>query len=240
MVRGTILIVEDDAAIRRGVGDALRFAGYEVLQAATGRAGMELGIQGNWDLMLLDLLLPGPGGLEILAEVRAVRSSAPVIILTARGEESDRVKGLEMGADDYVVKPFSVRELLARVDAVLRRSAERPGDIGHMEIPGGLVDFERREVRFTDGGRAELSERETELLRFLAANAGRAISRDEILAKLWRLNSRYTTTRTIDMHVVRLRSKLRDDPEAPRVLFTVRGKGYMYGEGEASGPGPGA
>jgi len=228
MGRGTILIVEDDAAIRRGVSDALTFAGYDVLTAATGREGMELGVQGNWDLMLLDLLLPGPGGLEILQEVRAVRLAAPVIILTARGEETDRVEGLEMGADDYVVKPFSVRELLARVEAVLRRSAERPEVLAVVEIPGGVADLERREIRFEDGGRETLSERENTLLRFLAFNAGRAVSRDELLSKLWRLNSRYTTTRAIDMHVVRLRSKLRDDPESPCVLFTVRGKGYMF------------
>ncbi len=163
-----------------------------------------------------------------MQEVRRTRPTLPVIILTALGEEADRVAGLKQGADDYVVKPFSVKELLARVEAVLRRSPERPADLREVAFPGGLADLARAEICFADGGRAELSERESELLRYLANNAGRAISRDELLSHVWRVNPRGIATRTIDMHVARLREKLRDDGEQPRLILTVRGKGYMF------------
>jgi DNA-binding response OmpR family regulator len=223
-----ILAIEDDVAIRRGIVDALRYAGYEVSQAGDGQMGLELAVQSDYELLLLDLVLPGREGWEILREVRQVRPTQPVIVLTAKGDEDDRVNGLRLGADDYVVKPFSVRELLARVEAVLRRSPERPGDVAQAPIPGGCADFARREVRFEDGGRCELSEREAELLRYLAVNAGRAIAREELLANVWRISPRGLSTRTIDMHVARLREKLRDDATEPRVLLTVRGKGYMF------------
>jgi DNA-binding response OmpR family regulator len=223
-----ILAIEDDAAIRRGIVDALRYAGYQVFEAGRGEEGLELAVRGAYELLLLDLVLPGIEGLEILREVRRLRPTQPVIILTARGAEDDRVNGLRLGADDYVVKPFSVKELLARVEAVLRRSPERPSDVSQFEIPGGLADFARRELRFRDGERCELSEREAELLRYLAINAGRAIARDELLANVWRISPRGLSTRTIDMHVARLREKLRDDPASPQVLLTVRGKGYMF------------
>jgi DNA-binding response OmpR family regulator len=177
---------------------------------------------------LLDLVLPRTDGLTILRELRQARPTQPVIILTARGEENDRVEGLRMGADDYVVKPFSVKELLARVEAVLRRSPERPSDVEQVEIPGGTADLARREVRFQNGERTDLSEREVDLLRYLASNSGRAIGRDEILANVWRISPKGLATRTIDMHVARLREKLRDDAEQPQVLRTVRGKGYMF------------
>jgi len=231
----TILVVEDDAAIRRGIVDALEFSGYTPLEAPDGTKGMALATDAECDLILLDLVLPGPGGLEILKAVRATRPTLPVIILTARGEEGDRVKGLRLGADDYVVKPFSVKELLARVEAVLRRSPERPDEITRVRVPGGAADLARREVRFRDGKREELTDREVTLLRYLAANSGRAISRAEILTRVWRLDPRGIDTRTIDMHIARLREKLRDDPEKPRVIVTVRGTGYMFaeaGEGE--------
>ena len=224
-----ILVIEDDAAIRRGIVDALRFKGYDPVEAANGKDGMSLAQGVDCDLVLLDLVLPGPGGLEILAAVRATRPTLPVIILTAKGEENDRVAGLSGGADDYVVKPFSVKELLARVEAVLRRSPERPTDVATVPFPGGVADLKRCELRFDDGGRCELSEREAELLRYLAQNAGRAISRDEILSRVWRIDPRGGETRTIDMHVARLREKLRDDPHQPRVILTVRGKGYAFG-----------
>lgn len=224
----TILTVEDDAAIRRGVVDALTFAGFKVLEAADGHQGLEMALRRSYDLMLLDLVLPGPGGLDILSQVREVRPTQPVIILTARGEENDRVEGLRRGADDYVVKPFSVKELMARVDAVLRRSPERPSDLAEVKLPDGVVDLARCEVRFADGKRLELSEREIELLRYLAVNTGRAIARDELLANVWRISPKGVSTRTIDMHVARLREKLRDNAGEPRILLTVRGKGYMF------------
>ncbi len=225
--RQRILTIEDDPAIRRGIVDALRFAGYEPLEAGRGQQGLKMALQQEFDLLLLDLVLPECDGMFILREVRKVRPTLPVIILTARGDEGDRIQGLGDGADDYVVKPFSVKELLARVAAVLRRSPQRPGDCAEFTLPSGVVDLERREVRFADGRRTELSEREAELFRYLAINSGRAISRDEILANVWRINPQGLPTRTIDMHIARLREKLDDDSEEPRVLLTVRGQGYM-------------
>jgi len=228
MTKNQILVVEDDAAIRRGVVDALSFHGYRTLEAATGDIGLDKAVSVTYDLLLLDIVLPGKSGLEILKEVRATRPTQPVIILTSRAEEDDRVEGLRLGADDYVVKPFSIKELLARVEAVLRRSPERPTDVAEVAVPQGVADFARCEMRFHDGERVELSEREIELLRYLAANRGRAISRDEILQRVWRIDPRGVQSRTIDMHVARLREKLRDDPEEPQVILTVRGKGYMF------------
>jgi DNA-binding response OmpR family regulator len=223
----SILTVEDDPAIRRGIVDALRFAGYGVFEAARGDTGREMALARSYDLMLLDLVLPGCDGLEILRAVREVRPAQPIIVLTARGEEHDRVSGLRLGADDYVVKPFSVKELLARVEAVLRRSPERPHEVSQVKLSGATVDLARSEVRFKNGERAELSEKEVELLRYLAANGGRAISREELLRRVWQIDPRGVSTRTIDMHVTRLREKLRDDPGEPKIVLTVRGKGYM-------------
>jgi len=228
MSRERILTIEDDPAIRRGIVDALRFAGYRTLEAADGEAGMEMALRRQFDLLLLDLVLPGRDGFEILEEVRRLRPTLPVIILTARGEEDDRIRGLRDGADDYVVKPFSVKELLARVEAVMRRTAERPTDVAQIKIPGGLIDMARREVRFDDGRRTELSERELELVHYLAGNSGRAIAREELLANVWRISPKGLSTRTIDMHIARLREKLEQDLSRPAVILTVRGKGYMF------------
>ncbi|MCK4340180.1 MAG: response regulator transcription factor [Phycisphaerae bacterium] len=233
MARRRILVIEDDAAIRLGIVDALESAGYETLEAARGDEGCELAVQREFDLLLLDLVLPRMDGMDILREVRRARPTLPVIILTARGEETDRLEGFRRGADDYVVKPFSVKELLARVEAVLRRSPERPLDIQEIKLSAGVADLARCEVRFDDGTRTELSERERELLQYLASNPGRAISRDEILSRVWHVNPRGIETRTIDMHIARLREKLRDDASGPRVIVTVRGKGYKLGIDEA-------
>ena len=161
----TILVVEDDAAIRRGVVDTLAGAGYDVIDAADGRAGMERALNATYDLLLLDLVLPHHDGFEILERLQADRPGVPVIVLSARGQEDDRVRGLGLGADDYVVKPFSVRELIARVQAVLRRSPERPNEIEEVAFPGGVADLAKSEVRFEeDDARESLSEREVELL----------------------------------------------------------------------------
>ncbi len=227
-----ILVVEDDAAIRRGIVDALHFDGFHAVEAADGKAGMALALEVDCELVLLDLVLPGKHGLEILQAIRQDRPTLPVIILTALGEEADRVRGLRMGADDYVVKPFSVSELLARVQAVLRRSPQRPTDVLTAAVPGGQIDFSRSEIRFQDGRREDLSEREAELLRYLVVNSGRAISRDELLRSVWRIEPRGLWTRTIDMHIARLREKLGDDASDPKLILTVRGKGYMYGTTE--------
>jgi len=226
-----ILVIEDDAAIRRGIVDALQFAGYDTFEAADGDEGLRMATRVGYDLLLLDLVLPGHSGMEILAEVRTCRPVLPVIILTARGQEADRVKGLTLGADDYVVKPFSVKELLARIDAVLRRSPERATDVKRVAFPGGTVDLNRHEVRFDDGDRVEISDREMDLLRYLAGNAGRVISRDELLRRVWRIDPDRIETRTIDMHVARLREKLGDDPADPAIIRTVRGRGYVFAAG---------
>ena len=223
-----ILTVEDDVSIRRGIVDSLEFAGYDVIEASDGDSGMEKAISCDYDLLMLDSILPGPSGVEILKSVREVRPTQPIIMLTAKGDEKSRVEGLRAGADDYVVKPFSVNELLARVEAVLRRSPERPTDLHIVEFPGGSVDFQRREVKLESGDREELSERESDLLRYLMNNRGRAIDRAELLSNVWRISPRNVSTRTIDMHVARLREKLQDNSNVPRILLTVRGKGYMF------------
>lgn len=227
-MRPTILVIEDDPAIRRGVADALAHAGYAAIEAADGDVGLEAALRRDYDLLLLDLVLPGRGGLEILREVRAVRATLPVIILTALGGEDDRVVGLRLGADDYMVKPFSVRELLARVEAVRRRTPERPEAVDEVAIPGGKVHLDRLEVAFADGERVELSVREADLLRYLAGRPGKVVPRGELLARVWRVDPRTYETRTVDVHVARLRLKLRDDSNRPRLIFTIRGKGYRF------------
>lgn len=231
----TVLVIEDDNAIRRGVVDALRFSGYEVIESADGGGGLKLALSTSFDLLLLDLVLPMRSGFEILGALRDERPGLPVIVLTARGAEADRVAGLSLGADDYVVKPFSMRELLARVEAVLRRSPERPRTVPSVVFPGVIADLERREARFDCGDRIDLSEREVELIGYLARHGGRAVSRDELLRRVWRVDPRHTATRTIDVHIANLRSKLRDSAEMPRLLLTVRGKGYMLAREAAIG-----
>jgi DNA-binding response OmpR family regulator len=219
-------VVEDDRAIREGLADALAFHGYTSVQAERGDVGLDKALQGGCDLVILDLVLPGSDGLSVLRELRRARPTLPVIILTARGGEDERIRGLREGADDYVAKPFSIRELLARVDAVLRRSPERPADVRGLDLPQGRVDLDRLEVVFTDGTRADLSPREAELLRYLAANPGRVVSREELLSRVWGLGPRAQETRTVDVHVARLRAKLRDGDAQEAVLVTIRGKGY--------------
>lgn len=226
-----IVVVEDERPIRRGVMDALHAVGYKVTEAADGARGLEEAVRHGVDLVLLDLLLPRRDGLDVLAEVRKVRPTLPVIILTARGTENDRVHGLKMGADDYVVKPFSARELLARVEAVLRRSVDRPAEVRGARLGRAIIDFDRREVRWSDSERRDLSETEAAILSFLVANGRRAVSREELLTRVWGIGGRGLETRTIDMHIVRLRSKLRDPQsnDAPEAIVTVRAQGYMAG-----------
>ncbi|HYF50096.1 MAG TPA: response regulator transcription factor [Planctomycetota bacterium] len=225
-----VLVVEDDSAIRTGMVDALTFHGFKTSEARTGPQGLEMALGGECDLVLLDLVLPGMDGLAVLKSVREAKPALPVIILTARGDESDRVEGLKLGADDYVVKPFSVRELIARIEAVLRRSPGRTADVAMIVFPDGEIDLKVCEIRYRRGGRSELSEREGELLKFLAGCGGRVVSRDEILQQVWRLEPSRVETRTIDMHIARLREKLRDDPDDPKVILTVRGRGYRIAD----------
>jgi len=226
MSETTILVIEDDPAIRRGLVDVLEYAGYKTLEAADGHAGMDLALKANYRLLLLDLVMPGPSGFDILEAIKRKRPGQAVIILSARGEENDRVRGLVTGADDYVVKPFSMKELLARVDAVLRRTCERGAPADQRPLPGGSVDFKESVMDFTDGRREELSEREGELLRYLLDSQGRIVSREEILRHLWGLDPDRTETRTIDMHIMHLRTKLGDKDQS--LLATVRGKGYRW------------
>jgi DNA-binding response OmpR family regulator len=229
MTPARIVIVEDEPPIRRGVADALRAAGYTLAEAGDGVAGLHEALQHGVDLVLLDLLLPKRDGLQVLAELRKARPTLPVIILTARGTEDDRVRGLNMGADDYVVKPFSARELLARVEAVLRRSLGRPPELTRAQLGHALIDFERREIRWSEHERSELSETESALLCFLVTHQKRAVSREELLTRLWGIGPQRIETRTIDMHIARLRTKLRDPSgqATPEAILTVRAQGYM-------------
>jgi DNA-binding response OmpR family regulator len=229
MVSAFIVVVEDEHPIRRGIADALRASGFEVAEAADGLRGLDLASGPRVDLVLLDLLLPKRDGLSVLAELRRVRPTLPVIILTARGSEDDRVRGLKMGADDYVVKPFSARELLARVEAVLRRSVGRTAQVRGARLGRALIDFQRREVRWSEQERGELSETETAILSFLVAHQKRAVSREELLTRIWGIEPQGLETRTVDMHIARLRTKLRD-PSGKRsieAILTVRAHGYM-------------
>ncbi len=222
-----VLVVEDDAAIRQGLIDALLSEGFETFAAADGERGLDAALRGAIERVLLDLVLPKADGFAVLSGIRSVRPTLPVIVLTARGSEDDRVRGLKLGADDYVVKPFSARELLARVEAVLRRSAERPLDVVRLELSTATIDLERSEACFPDDTRVQLTPKERDVLAYLARHQDRAISREELLRNVWRVDPEGLATRTIDMTVVRLREKLRDDVADPKVVVTVRGKGYM-------------
>jgi DNA-binding response OmpR family regulator len=224
----TVLVVEDDAAVRQGVVDALAFAGYQVLSAADGREGKAAALTARYDLLLLDLILPHATGFDILEALQGNRAGQAVIILSAKGEENDRVRGLKMGADDYVVKPFSARELLARVDAVLRRTIERQAIGEQHEVAGRVIDLTAAEIVF-DGDRHELSEREAGILRYLIANPERPVARDELLRHVWGIDPNRIETRTVDMHVAHLRKKLGDHSQ--EVLETIRGRGYRLAIG---------
>jgi DNA-binding response OmpR family regulator len=233
MPKARIVVVEDEPAIRRGVVDALRLTGYDVTEAADGSTGLKEAASGGIDLVLLDLLLPKKDGLEVLAELRRVCPARPVIILTARGGEEDRVRGLKMGADDYVVKPFSARELLARVEAVLRRTLKDSAEVTVVCVGRGLIDLRRRELRWSDAERCDLSETEAALMKYLVTNRDRAVSREELLGRVWGIGTAGLETRAVDMHIARLRAKLRDPSgeDHPEAIVTVRAHGYMAGPG---------
>ena len=229
MPMANVLVIEDDEAIRRGIVDALTISGYEALEAGDGEAGAARALDGCADLVLLDVLLPRLDGFEVLRRIRQARPALPVIMLTARGTEEDRVRGLRGGADDYIVKPFGASELLARVEAVLRRSPGRPSGCTSITVAGRRIDFDRREATLPGGATAPLSQKEADLLAYLAAHADRAVTREELLANVWGIDPRGVQTRTVDMHVARLRESLADDPADPAIILTVRAKGYMLG-----------
>jgi DNA-binding response OmpR family regulator len=232
MPKARIVVVEDEPAIRRGVSDALRLSGYEVMEAGDGFVGLRESAADGVDLVLLDLMLPRRDGLEVLSELRRSCPTRPVIILTARGTEDDRVRGLKMGADDYVVKPFSAKELIARVEAVLRRTLKPVPDVRLVRIGKGTIDLHRREVRWADGERHDLSETEAALLKYLVCNRERAVSREELLSRVWGIGTAGLETRAVDMHIARLRAKLKDPAcgdDQPDAIVTVRAHGYMAG-----------
>ena len=223
MSQRTVLVIEDDPSIRRGLVDSLGCAGYATLESGHGEEALRIALQAEIDLALVDVMLPGIDGFDLVSEIRRSKPALPLIMVTARGAESERVRGLKVGADDYVVKPFSALELLARVEAVLRRTAERPTTVGTIALDGRTIDFERREIALDDGETRELSDKEAELLQYLANTRGRPVTRAELLQRVWGIDPRGVETRTVDMHIARLRDKLGD----PDLIRTVRGKGYM-------------
>ncbi len=183
----------------------------------------------TFDLVLLDIVLPGRDGLQMIASIRTVRPSQPIILLTARGDVHDRIRGLSLGADDYVVKPFNVGELLARVEAVLRRVPQRASTNESIELAEGWqVDFSRRCLHSVGATSIQLSERETELLRYLTARRGQIVGRDELIEHVWGLNPIGLNTRTVDMHMARLREKLGDGQRHQPWITTLRGQGYCF------------
>jgi len=223
-VSGRILIVEDERPIREGLADRFHREGFEAEGARDGETAVRALAAGPFDLVVLDLMLPGMSGEEVLVKMREDGDRTPVLVLSARGREPDRVLLLTLGADDYVVKPFSVRELVARVRAILRRTGAG-GDAA--EIRFGDVVVEPGAFRIVKGGRAmPITGTERGMLLLLWRRRGRVVARDEFLREVWGYG-RIPETRTVDFHVVRLRRKIEDDPEAPRWLRTVRGAGYL-------------
>jgi two-component system response regulator VicR len=220
-----ILVVEDDPAILRGLADNLTFESHEVLTAGDGEAAYRLLHEKKPDLMILDLMLPRMSGYELCRKARSEGITTPILMLTARGEEADRVLGLDLGADDYMTKPFSVRELLARVRALLRRAAG-PSTLlpDNLRVDDVVVDFRRYEARKGETV-LEMTRKEFGLLRLLAARAGEVVSREELLNDVWGYEN-YPSTRTVDNHIASLRSKVEQNPAQPRHLLTVHGVGY--------------
>ena len=221
-----ILVIEDDLAILRGLKDNLEFERYKVSTATDGEEGYALVLKLKPDLVVLDLMLPRMSGYEVCRKLREGKGTVPILILTARGEEGDKVFGLNIGADDYMTKPFSVREVLARIQAILRRTnSAKTGPLPD-EIRFGDVKVDFRGFVARKGDSAlEMSRKEFGVLRVLAARAGDVVSREELLDEVWGYD-RFPTTRTVDNHVALLRSKIEDDPAQPRQLITVRGVGY--------------
>jgi DNA-binding response OmpR family regulator len=220
----TVLAIEDDPAILRGLSDNLRFEGYEVITASDGETGYQLQRERKPDLIVLDLMLPRMSGFEFCRKLRGEGIQTPILMLTARSEEPDRVLGLDLGADDYVTKPFSVRELMARIRALLRRSQPRPDLPDDLRFGEVEIDFRRYEAR-RQGATLEMTRKEFAILRFLAARSGEVVTRDELLNEVWGFES-YPTSRTVDNHVAGLRAKLERDASQPEHLKTVHGVGY--------------
>lgn len=227
-----ILVVEDDPAILRGLADNLRFEGYDVITAQDGEAGGKLQKTHKPDLIVLDLMLPRLGGLDLCRRLRKEGVHTPVLMLTAKSEESDRVTGLDTGADDYVTKPFSVKELMARVRALLRRAQPQASLPDALRFGDVEVDFLRYEAR-KRGKPVEMTRKEFAILRFLASRAGEAVTRDDLLNEVWGYEV-YPVSRTVDNHVAGLRAKLEADPANPSHIRTIHGVGYKFTGNEIS------
>ena len=219
-----ILVVEDDPAILRGLSDNLKAESHEVLTASDGEEGYRLIVERKPDLIILDLMLPKLGGYEVCRKVRGEGVNTPILILTARGEESDRVLGLDLGADDYITKPFSVRELLARVRAVLRRAQPTTPLPNELRFADVVVDFKQFEARKGDKV-LKMTRKEFGMLQFFAARTGEVVRRDELLRDVWEYRD-YPTTRTVDNHIASLRAKIEENAAEPQHLLTVHGVGY--------------
>jgi DNA-binding response OmpR family regulator len=221
-----ILIVEDEPAMVAGLRDNFEYEGYDVISAGDGVQGLERAMAEHPDLVVLDVMMPRMSGLDVCKQLKARRPSLPVIMLTARGQEIDKVVGLELGADDYVTKPFSIRELMARVKAVLRRVSP-PSTTPEVYRFGDVeVNVRRNEVRRA-GEPIELSAKEFALLAYFVAHPAETLSRDRLLDAVWGYES-YPNTRTVDTHILHLRQKLEPNPEEPRLFLTVHGSGYKF------------
>jgi DNA-binding response OmpR family regulator len=225
-----VLVVEDDPGILRTVADNLRFEQYQVITATDGETAYALQQHEQPDLIVLDLMLPRMSGLELCRKLRTADVQVPVLMLTARSQEADRVRGLDLGGDDYVTKPFSVAELMARIRALLRRAGATSGAPTVLKFGQAEIDFERYAAHCR-GRRVEMTRKEFALLRFLASRRNAVVTRDEILNKVWGLES-YPVTRTVDNHVASLRAKLEADPAHPVHIQTVHGVGYTFVPGE--------
>jgi DNA-binding response OmpR family regulator len=221
-----ILIVEDEPAMVAGLRDNFEFEGYDVISADNGVAGLERALADDPDLVVLDVMMPQMSGLDVCKQLKAKRPSVPIIMLTARGQEIDKVVGLELGADDYVTKPFSIRELMARVKAVLRR-ASPPASVPEVyKFSDVEVNLRGNQV-IRAGKPIELSAKEFALLAYFIAHPAETLSRDRLLDAVWGYDN-YPNTRTVDTHIVHLRQKLEANPEEPRFILTVHGSGYKF------------
>ncbi len=221
-----ILIVEDEPDMVMGLRDNFEFEGYEVITASDGQSGLERAREHKPDLLLLDIMLPKISGLEVCKTLRGEGFEMPILMLTARGQEIDKVVGLELGADDYVTKPFSIREVLARVRAILRRTEGKAKRLAKYRF--GEVDLDFETYRATRGGQAlELSPREFELLRYLIERKGETVTRDQLLQDVWGYED-YPSTRTVDTHIAKLRAKIGDSGSEPRFVLTIHGSGYKF------------
>jgi len=224
--RSRILIVEDEPAMVAGLRDNFEYEGYEVITACDGVEGLERALAEDPDLVVLDVMMPRMSGLDLCKELKSKRPSLPIIMLTARGQEIDKVVGLELGADDYVTKPFSIRELIARVKAVLRRASHQGAPLELYKFDDIEVNIRGHEVR-RSGEIVDFSAKEFALLAYFISHPAETLSRDRLLDAVWGYDN-YPSTRTVDTHIVHLRQKLEANPEEPRFILTVHGSGYKF------------